>query len=145
VWIYNEDLDLCLYAIRDIFDYVKLYECDEKNNGQLWYVPDNNKGYYINVENDDISIIYTPMKELAYDNYIETIIPSKKYVKNNSSVITYENGQLRIYDKFHDEEVCMDVPEEEKSKRRGARVNAVPCNETTTHWKLTTEFPLTID
>jgi len=145
VWIYNEDLDLCLYAIRDIFDYVKLYECDEKNNGQLWYVPDNNKGYYINVENDDISIIYTPMKELAYDNYIETIIPSKKYVKNNSSLITYENGQLRIYDKFHDEEVCMDVPEEEKSKRRGARVNAVPCNETTTHWKLTTEFPLTID
>jgi len=141
VWIYNEDLDLCLYSNGGCYASVLLVECYERDYGQLWYVPDNNKGYYINVDKDNISIIYTPLKELIYDDYMETLtISNKKYVRNNSSVITFEDGLLKIYDKFHDEEVCMDVPEEEKSYR-SAFVNTVSCNETTTHWRITTEYP----
>jgi len=142
VLIYNEELDLCVYSFGGYQAKVRLEECDEEDNGQLWYVPDNNKGYYVNVENNGISIIYTPMKELIYDEYLETIATSKKYVKNHSSVITYEDGFLKIYDKFNDEEVCIDVPEEQKSKKSRVFVNTVPCSETTTHWKLATEYSL---
>jgi len=140
VWIYNVDLNLCLASFSSSTYEVRLKDCDENDIGQLWYIPDNNKGYYINIDYD-ISIIYTPKKVLVYGGYMETITLSKKFVKNHSSIITYENGLLKIYDKLHDEEVCFDVPEEEKLKIE-VLVNMVPCNETTTRWKLTTEYPL---
>ena len=140
VWIYNEDLNLCLCTNGGYNQDIFLDECDKEDNSQRWYVPDNNKGYYINVKNDKISIIYTPLKKLVYDKYKETITLSKKYVRNNSSIITYEDGFLKIYDKLHNEKVCIDVPEEEKSNKK-AYANVVPCNETTTYWKLTTEYP----
>jgi len=140
VWIYNEELNLCLTSFSSSTYEVRLKECDKNDIGQLWYVPDNNKGYYINIEYD-ISIIYTPRNTLVYGGYMETITLSKKYVKNHSSVITYEDELLKIYDKFHGEEVCFNIPEEEKLKIE-VFVNMVPCNETTTHWKLTTEYPL---
>jgi len=73
VWIYNEDLDLCVYFYGGFKSPVRLEECDKKDNSQLWYVPNNNKGYYVNVENNNISIVYTPTKEFIYDEYIETI------------------------------------------------------------------------
>jgi len=142
VLIYNEELDLCVYSFGGYDAQVRLEQCDEENYGQLWYVPDSNKGYYVNVEDKNISIVYTPMKELIYDEYMETITSSKKYVKNHSSVITYEDGFLKIYDKFNDEEICIDIPEKEKSKKSRVFVNTVKCNETTTHWKLITEYPL---
>jgi len=144
VWIYNEELNLCLELYDKFLMTAWLQKCEEINNRQLWYVPDNNKGYFVNVGYDDTSIIYIPMmRGLIFGIYEETIIYSfKKYVKNHSSVITYEDDQLKIYDKFRNEEVCIDVPEEEKSKEFSIRVNVVPCSEATTHWKLTTEYPV---
>jgi len=142
VWIYNEELNLCVTSHSRYKQQVRLDECEEDNYAQLWYVPDNYKGYYINVEDDDISIIYTPMKKLTFDGNLEVLKLSRRYIKNHSSVITYEDDLLKIYDKFHDEEVCFNIDEKEKSKKSNVLVDMVPCNETTTRWKLTTEFPL---
>jgi len=142
VWIYNEELNLCITSQGRYKQPVWLEKCNENNYGQLWYVPDNNNGYYVNVGDEDISIIYTPMQELIFDGYMENIPLEKNHVKNHSSIITYEDGLLRIYDKFHDEEVCFNVTEEEKSKKTEILVNMVPCNKTTTRWIVTAEYPL---
>ena len=135
-------MNLCVTSQGRYKQPVWLEECNENGYGQLWYVPDNNNGYYVNVEEDDISIIYTPMQELIFDGYMESIPLERNHVKNHSSVITYEDGLLKIYDKFHDEEVCFNIAEEEKSKKTEVLVNMVSCNETTTRWIVTTENPV---
>jgi len=142
VWIYNEELNLCLTAKEKSKHQARLEPCDSENEYQKWLVPENNEGYYVNKKENDISIIYN-QNSLVIDEYIEVIPVEKLYIKNHSSIITYEDEQLKIFDLSLYKDVCFNIQEEEKSKKDEVLIDMIPCEKSSTRWKLTTTFPLT--
>jgi len=142
VWIYSTEKKLCLTSTGVYKQKVILEKCDPKNENQQWLVPDNNYGYYVNVDKDTCIIYNTREKKLIVNNCVETIPIEKVYVKNHASIIKYEKDTFKIYDELHDEHVCLNIKDENKKKQE-ILLNMVPCNKSHSKFILTTEFPKT--
>ncbi|ORX46605.1 subtilisin-like protein [Piromyces finnis] len=141
VWIYNEELNLCLTATNKTNQKALLEPCDSNNKYQKWLIPDNNQGYYINEKSNDLSIIYT-QNELVITKFIEVIALDKFYVKNHSSIITYENKKLKIFDLSSNIDLCLNINTKEKSKNNHVSIDMITCEESKTQWKLATKYPI---
>ncbi|OUM60888.1 carbohydrate-binding module family 18 protein [Piromyces sp. E2] len=142
VWIYNKDLNLCLTAMEKSKHQARLIPCDSENEYQKWLIPDDNEGYYVNKKDNSISIIYS-QNSLVIAEYIEVIQLERIFVKNHSSIIFNEDENLVIYDPYTGEKICFNIQEKEKSKKTDVLVDIIACEESNSHWKLTTKFPVT--
>ncbi|KAL6625657.1 subtilisin-like protein [Neocallimastix sp. 'constans'] len=140
VWIYSTEKKLCLTSTSVYKQKIILEKCDQKNEKQQWLVPDNDYGYYVNVDKDACIIYNTIEKKLIINSCIETIPLEKLYVKSHASIIEYEKDTFKIYDELHDEYVCLNIKEENK-KNKEILLDMVPCNKSHSKFILTTEFP----